>query len=865
MAKKRVFDFNCDSFLPKISKGHKIGSNVSMISTSSRLSLAANRQIFARRPNELPTQSVDPALPRPETDSNITAAKKSSNDTAEPSTSKMSHDYTKPGPSTLPEKHPLKRVSPSPPPNKHKSPIRHSKALIDPPIEPALPRSETNCNNTAAKTAKSSECTANPSSSKLSLKSPKPGPSTKSAKSPLKRACPGPSQNRHKSPRHSEEKRLKRLPHPIHELLDEEFEEDEAPLPKVQKTPSKSPRKRVAKGTPSKAGPSPAKSYRKSPRKPLDALGFCKICQLPLVCIKIPEYQHTRECEVPDDSPECPDGVECKSCDRTHYTQFKHTELALLRANDSDVKVINEEEPPEEMTVEPDLPGFSKKRSKRSNKVGDNPFLSDSEDGDNDAHEEEEEEHGAEVGSNNQDVEQEEKKDSPVQPCVGGVCDENKVSVSFTANGETIKFCANDDGWEDNDCNECSGLVSSTCRCGRNLVVQTKSKEAFYKKQMEAKKKWASNPIMNKQRSKDSSAASLSSVPSVADTKSRGCPSYKLIRDTSFAVDAFSHGKIPNVKFHFLSHFHYDHYIGLNKHFSGIIYCSQITANLVKHHFKFGDRQLRVLPMDETIVVDGVKVTALDANHCPGAVMLLFQLLDGTNVVHTGDFRFSPSMESYSAFWNIQIDVLHLDTTYCNEKYDFESQEEILQLVGNLAEERFQLANKKCLFVCGSYTIGKEKVFLEIARKLNSKIYAAEPGKKKILKMLDDPHISEYMVEKSEEANIHVLPNGKLHYSHLSNYLNTVNKKGRRFTSIVAFNPTGWQHSSKRIELYREQTSGNITIFGVPYSEHSSFSELKRFVKFLKPRRVIPTVRSKGCSWQDISMKCNNWLSEGKL
>ena len=33
-----------------------------------------------------------------------------------------------------------------------------------------------------------------------------------------------------------------------------------------------------------------------------------------------------------------------------------------------------------------------------------------------------------------------------------------------------------------------------------------------------------------------------------------------------------------------------------------------------------------------------------------------------------------------------------------------------------------------------------------------------------------------------------------------------------------------------------------LTVQLAPYSEHSSFGELMEFVRFLKPKRVIPTV-----------------------
>jgi len=61
------------------------------------------------------------------------------------------------------------------------------------------------------------------------------------------------------------------------------------------------------------------------------------------------------------------------------------------------------------------------------------------------------------------------------------------------------------------------------------------------------------------------------------------------------------------------------------------------------------------------------------------------------------------------------IGILTIDVKtifrYCNPRYDFPPQEEILSLVGALAEENAMLHGDKCLFVCGSYTIGNLKYF----------------------------------------------------------------------------------------------------------------------------------------------------------
>ena len=106
-------------------------------------------------------------------------------------------------------------------------------------------------------------------------------------------------------------------------------------------------------------------------------------------------------------------------------------------------------------------------------------------------------------------------------------------------------------------------------------------------------------------------------------------PSHKLLPNTNIAIDAFMHtravlGAVEEPLW-FLTHFHGDHYAGMsNKWNHGPIFCSPITARLVRN--AFGQAATIIpLPLHQRIQLDGVRVTFIDAHHCPGAVIIIFE------------------------------------------------------------------------------------------------------------------------------------------------------------------------------------------------------------------------------------------------
>ncbi|KAG0285426.1 DNA break repair nuclease [Linnemannia gamsii] len=405
----------------------------------------------------------------------------------------------------------------------------------------------------------------------------------------------------------------------------------------------------------------------------------------------------------------------------------------------------------------------------------------------------------------------------------------------------------------------------------------------------------------------------------------RPCPFYKKMPDTGFTVDAFCYGKVEGCDAYFLSHFHSDHYGGLTSSWNhGLIYCSSITANLVITRLKVDEQYVKRLPMYEPTVVGGVTVRLMDANHCPGSVLFVFDLHNPKRrYLHTGDFRASPDMTIDPILrqpQNVPIDILYLDTTYSNPRYTFPPQDIVIQETARLicneigiqsnqpaavaasaaivkVTKRVNLmeswlkketgnsekllsmsikssqiakskqawkepAEKNRIVICvGTYLIGKERVFKAIAKAINSKVYV-QPHKLQIFQCLEDPELMDMLTSDRHEAQVHLLHMGSdMSPEALQDYLDSL---APTFVRLIAVRPTGWTFTGNKkftsandngsvatdmpaqpatsLELRPSYTSATVKIYPVPYSEHSSFSELAGFCRSLNIHKVIPTV-----------------------
>ena len=100
--------------------------------------------------------------------------------------------------------------------------------------------------------------------------------------------------------------------------------------------------------------------------------------------------------------------------------------------------------------------------------------------------------------------------------------------------------------------------------------------------------------------------------------------------------------------------------------------------------------------------------------------------------------------------------------------------------------------------------------------------------------------------EPNASTRYRVVPMGHLKAPRLRQM---ISESRGRFDAVVAFRPTGWAFgrgggggagggaAGRTIRL-----GGNVSIVEVPYSEHSSFEELRRCVHHFKPRKIVATV-----------------------
>ncbi|KAL5581866.1 hypothetical protein UlMin_014308 [Ulmus minor] len=332
---------------------------------------------------------------------------------------------------------------------------------------------------------------------------------------------------------------------------------------------------------------------------------------------------------------------------------------------------------------------------------------------------------------------------------------------------------------------------------------------------------------------------------------------------------------------YFLTHLHSDHTKGLSSSWSkGPIFCSRLTAKIFP--FKFPDFKLSLLrildsgswhtvplvsPTTGSKTV--VEVIAIDAHHCPGAVMFLFRGDFGC-LLYTGDFRWETRSERakqgrtmlVDALNDSTVDILYLDNTYCNPSYDFPPREVAAQQVVDIIA-----SHPEHDIVIGIDSLGKEDLLLFISRALKIKIWVW-PERLQIMHLLG---FHDIFTTKTSVTRVRAVPRYSFSIETLEG-LNTMRPtigimpsglpwaaksfdgNDNLFGSLLTsrYNKSKWTgnggiKTDKPYECLGSVKRFHEYIYSVAYSDHSSFSEIGEFVKHVQPFHMKGIVSSSSC------------------
>ncbi|BAM83416.1 similar to DNA cross-link repair protein SNM1 [Cyanidioschyzon merolae strain 10D] len=386
-------------------------------------------------------------------------------------------------------------------------------------------------------------------------------------------------------------------------------------------------------------------------------------------------------------------------------------------------------------------------------------------------------------------------------------------------------------------------------------------------------------------------------------TRSRHHPSKHVAGLPGCVVDSFRVPIRANDGYYhfFLTHYHADHYGGLRRtHFrpgcDRRLYASPITVSILQVEYQFDDAVLVRLPVgdpDGITIVDrpgspGAKpvarVLACDANHCPGAVILIFQVFEtGQTIIHCGDMRYNPIcmnrdpvLRRFAATEGDHVQrvaYLHIDTTYSDPRYDFPPQEAVLRALVETAQR--DAARAPSLFLCGTYFIGKERVWASLAKALGTNVYIDPSWKRKRRVLLDcvrslptdSWRFSDVLTERVEASCVHLVRMADVQPMRLLRFMRRAQSLG--FRQVIGVMATGWCQASRPprgcqrldgspadkcslLERLVLPSNHSCILYKLPYSEHSSYSELRAFIDWIQPEQIVPTVATTAAHLQRL-------------
>ncbi|KAL5752150.1 hypothetical protein ACOSQ2_022657 [Xanthoceras sorbifolium] len=324
-----------------------------------------------------------------------------------------------------------------------------------------------------------------------------------------------------------------------------------------------------------------------------------------------------------------------------------------------------------------------------------------------------------------------------------------------------------------------------------------------------------------------------------------------------FAVDTFSPTS-KKKRHHFLTHAHTDHTLGISSHSHYPIYSTHLTKSLLLHHYPHLDDSLFLgIEVGHTLLLhdpDGdFTVSAYDANHCPGAVMFLFEGNFGS-ILHTGDCRLTPEcLQSLPEKYigkkgkkpRCQLDYIFLDCTFGKFSQKFPSKPSAIRQVISCI---WKHPDAPVVYLTCDI-LGQEEILANVSKTFGSKIFVDKATNPKCFQSLmlvapeivsEDPSTRFQMFDgfsklcerasaKLSEARAHFQPEPLII---------------RPSAQWYVCGEENLETLSQRKLRFNEALKDQFGIWHVCYSMHSSREELEWALQLLAPKWVVSTTPS---------------------
>ncbi|KAK5985237.1 DRMBL domain-containing protein [Trichostrongylus colubriformis] len=321
-----------------------------------------------------------------------------------------------------------------------------------------------------------------------------------------------------------------------------------------------------------------------------------------------------------------------------------------------------------------------------------------------------------------------------------------------------------------------------------------------------------------------------------------------IIGQRYIAIDRFV--RKDECKYHFLTHAHVDHFVNLNKSWKTPIYCSELTAKilpLMMGNRVMATRLLRPLKVGETHTIEpNLHVTVLDANHCLGSVMFLFEgaSIPGGAVLCTGDFRADnrllsrfdsdPSFKKLSATY---ISKIYLDNTHLDHSEEFFPDRNEAEKI--LMTEMEQL--RECSILIPVFKLGREEILERLSQSF-SEIIATSAHRLQVRKVCGLKG-GEFSEESDYNARI------RTSQRHPKQVINALKKMPDPKVVIDLSVRNDYK------DIIKEK------LITVPYSDHSSRKEIYEFLSRLRFGELIPTSAPMDAATTQEMMKLSREMS----